>query len=243
MPNPADGFSVDVYNKLPELEDATKKLARVKADFDEFVREASRLLADADFGDGQIGAFLLHRHWKLDAGTMMVERPRILESGKIALVTSAVAATSTRGMGLRPCRWAAPSVEQAVVGLEFSPDPFVIEINEALTKRRGLLKSLAKLVGARNLQGTIGYMVIPRKSLTSQRFPDFVETNQGGLSVVTGERLSAKEKLTSIMTGWPLSTSRRGSVFACCYCSHPGGGTSCRHPKPDPPICKPHGCV
>jgi hypothetical protein len=86
-------------------------------------------------------------------------------------------------------------------------------------------------------------MVVPRKSLTTQPFPDFVETNFDEMSIVTGERLSVEAKRDVIMTGWPLGSMRAGSVFACCFCSHPGGGLGCRHPKPDPPVCRPHGCV
>jgi hypothetical protein len=239
----APEFDVNTYNRLPQLETATAKLQRAQGPFDEFIREASKRVTRSKVTDGQLGAFLLHRHWKLAKGEMMVERPRVLESGKIALVTSSTDGARARRSGVQPSRWAAPSVGRPMVALEFSADPFVIEINQKVVSDPQLLRDLAQIVGAYKLQGTVGFMVIPRKSLRTERYPDFVETNVDGMSIVTGERLSAEAKQDIIMTGWPLASSRRGTVFACCYCSHPGGGQGCRHPKPDPPICRPHGCV
>lgn len=243
MANTALKFSVNAYNQLPQLDEATANLERVRAAFDEFVREASMIVTKSNLGKGQIGAFLLHRHWKVTPGSLMVERPRLLESGKIALVTAPTNEARARLTGVEPSRWAAPSAARPMEPLEFSADAFVIEIGRKIATTRGLIPSLARLVSGYNLQRIIGFMVVPRKGLSTQRYPDFVETNFDNMSIVTGERLSARAKREVITTGWPLASTRMGTVFACCYCSHPGGGTGCRHPKPDPPVCKPHGCV
>lgn len=236
-------FDVKVYNELPQLESATGTLNAAKAAFDVFIREASTLLGSSNVADGQVGAFLLHRHWALKPGTIMVERPRVLESGKVALVTAATDEAKARRTQIQPSRWSAPSRRRPFVPLEFSSDPFVAEVGMRLFGQRALLAALAGVLQKHGLERTIGFMIIPRKSLRTERYPDFVETNRDGMSIVTGEKLSATAKREVIMTGWPLATTRVGSVFACCYCSHPGGGLGCRHPKPDPPVCKPHGCV
>lgn len=238
----ATKFSVTGYNKLPNLDAATTTLTSNKQAFDAFVRDATTALATAELANGQLAALLLHRHWKIGRGRMMVERPRVLQSGKIALITSAEDALSACRSGAMPSRWAAPSEKQPIVPLEFSVDPFVHEIYQVLCANRALLKKLATLLRKYNLHKTIGYMIVPRKSLSTQVYADFVETNADGLSIVTGEYLSRSQKRSSIQTGWPLSRSRRSSVFACCYCSH-GPTPSCRHPLPDPPVCQPHGCV
>ncbi len=68
MPITSRKFSVDAYNQLPQLEEATANLNRIKKTFDEFVRAASRIVTQSNLGDGQIGAFLLHRHCDLALG-------------------------------------------------------------------------------------------------------------------------------------------------------------------------------
>src|SRR5439155_4989322 len=101
-------FSTDIYNELPDLTVTTERLTMLKGPFDRFVLEASAILTRARLGDGELGAFLLHRHWTLGPGQLMVERPRFLESGKPALVTCSVDAAVVRD-GVAPCRWIASS--------------------------------------------------------------------------------------------------------------------------------------
>jgi hypothetical protein len=235
-------FDVAIYNALPKLDAATAALAKLKTQFDKFVKEACGLLADTALKNGELGAFLLHRHWNLQAGRLMVERPRVLQSGRVALVTAATDSPSAIASGVMPSRWAAPDARQAMVPLEFSSDPFVLEVNGVLAKLPRLPTSLVKILHQHKLQNTIGFMVIPRKSLDLRDFEDLVETNDEDISIVVGERLSPLDKLNRIKTGWPLSWTRTGSVWRCCYCSH-GPGHTCKHKLPDPPICRPHGCV
>jgi len=235
-------FDHNVYNALPTLEDANSNLSKRKNSFERFVREASDLLRATSLGNGELGAFLLHRHWTVEKGSMMVERPRVLESGRVALITASVEADSALESGVMPSRWCAPTVNRPVVPLEFSSDPFVLEVCKVLADQQPLLSDLAQMLQKHKLQKAIGYMVIPRQSLSSENFDDFVETNKDRISIVTGERLSPLERVSRIRTGWPLSWSRIGSVWKCCYCSH-GPGHTCKHRLPDPPICQPHGCV
>jgi hypothetical protein len=187
-------FDTATYNRLPRLEVATKKLDGLKPQFDLFVRETSAILGEANLGKGEVGAFLLHRHWNLKPKHLMVERPRVLENGQVALITAAADVASSQRSLLTPSRWAAPSTERPMVALEFSVDPFVSEIVGKLTSNRPLVASLARSIEKHGLQETVGYMVIPRKSIPVDPQTDFVETNAGRISIVTGELLSAEEK-------------------------------------------------
>lgn len=235
--------TTEVYNSLPDLNSATTKFQSKTKDFGSFVASAVQLLKESAFPDGALGAFLLHRHWQLEVGMMMVERPRMLMSGRIGLVTHQQEMAAALASGVSPSRWASDEKGEDLVSLEFSSDPFVGEIAALLCDNRELRKRLVALIHGHGLHTTIGYMAIPRKSIAdAAELIDFVETNEDGISIVRAERLSPIARAKSIMTGWPLSSSRRGSVFACCYCSH-GPLHSCKHPKPDPPICRPHGCV
>ena len=231
-----------VYNQLLDLDKANERLGKFQKEFDAFIGEISRSLAKTVLGTGELGAFLLHRHWKLEANCVMVERPRVLQSGKVALITKSLNVKEARMLKAAPCRWMVSGKGKQPVPLEYSVDPFVQEVHEVLIEAPKILKTISSDIVRHGLQDLIGFMIIPRRSLSFRNTGELVETNRDNISIVTVEHLSPKEKLSSIMTGWPFSSTRNGSVWACCYCSH-GGGHSCRHPKPDPPICRPHGCV
>jgi hypothetical protein len=230
------------YNGLPSLEKANGQLQTIKGRFRVFLRNAISVVENSRLARGQLGAFLLHRHWNLQPGHVMVERPRLLSSGKVAMITAAIDAKRADESKKAPCRWMVSPGARTFMALEESTDPSVIQIAGRLQRDSALMRALCDVVLDHGLQEMIGYMVIPRKSLVSQPVGDYLETNLDGLSIVTREILSSDEKAASIKTGWPLARERTGSVWACCYCSH-GGGHSCTHPMPDPPVCQPHGCV
>jgi hypothetical protein len=234
--------STEKYNSLPDLDTATRNLRSFTKSFDDFVASAVAALRNSGFPNGTLGAFLLHRHWELEPGMMMVERPRVLTSGKVGLITYQQNIREALASGVSPSRWAFDEVTSDFVSLEYSSDPEVRDVAELFRENDGLRANLVLAIQQQRLQSIIGLMVIPRRSLRSHPSNDFVESNDDGISVVRLERLSAADKAKSIITGWTLSKSRRGSVFACCYCSH-GPDHTCKHPKPDPPVCQPHGCV
>ncbi len=229
-----------VYNALPDLDVATSRLGDLDVGFQKFMESASAVVTRAGLGNGELGALLLHRHWLLEQGKLMLERPRVLESGKVALVTASV--DEATALDASPSRWAA-SPGGRLIPLEFSTDPYVRHLNVLLERRPEVIRSLTSLLEENELLSAVGLMVIPRKSFANQRFDEFVEENFDGVSVVTGHMLSPLERGARIKTGWPLPFGRGGTIFKCCYCMH-GGGLSCKHPlPPDPPICRPTGCV
>lgn len=250
-PNPKASqwnFDKACYNALPQLDKANAAFQSRKEHFDEFVKDASHFLSGTLFNDGQIGAFLLHRHWRLPANAIMVERPRVLVNGEKALVTAATASRIALASGVKPGRWAASS-KGAVTALEYSSDPFVTEMHSLLDKNRGVARELSVIVHKHRLELILGYMIIPRMSVEVPPGYDLVETNRDKISIVKPERLTPSESAIAIKTGWALGDSRLGTlgnVWKCCYCIHHPGG-SCKHPLPNPdpppPICKPTGCV
>lgn len=225
-----------VYNQLPMLEDATAEMKHRQKDFNNFIKEGDAILSKFDFANGEIGAFLLHRHWELAGNSIMIERPRVLQSGKVGLVTYAERKSAVLTSGAKPSRWMALS--NSLIGLEYSVDPHVITIANRLSKSKKLIALLTDLLRKHHLENHVGYMVVPRKSLSSQQFRDFVEDNEGNVSVTTGQNLTRARRRKVIRTGW--SFSRRGRKAG--YCVHTPD-YSCKHSPPDPPVCSPHGCV
>ena len=234
-------FDVAVHNQLPTLEQANDRLMKFKERFDTFILKGSQIVADAKIGNGELAAFLLHRHWSLEDGRVMMERPRVLQSGKIALITSSCEESAALAAGAVPSRWTAVTSKEKMQALEFSADPFVREIDTILLGKRKVVDALTELLYEHDLQASIGYMVAVRKSLVSQEFSDLVEENEDRMSIVTGQNLSPLERQSHIRTGWALSWTRTGPVWAT-YCMH-GPMQSCKHKTPDPPVCRPHGCV
>jgi hypothetical protein len=105
-------FTTAAYNVLPALKQATARLQKVSEQVDRFVRDASGLAAKAGLGKGELAAFLLHRHWRIDDKHCMMEHPRVLESGTIGLVTAASDVQARNRAGGVPSRWAAPSEQE-----------------------------------------------------------------------------------------------------------------------------------
>lgn len=251
-----------VYNKLPNLDRANAALDKAGASFGKFARDAIAALRNEKLTRGEIGAFLLHRHWRLKRGWAMVERPRLLTSGKVALITAPEPIGNAQRAGVVPSRWAYFDGARPSVSLEFSGDPHVIEISEIIANNGRIHTMLAELVARHRLQKIIGFMIVPRKVLQPIAGVTFVETNAAGISIVTGERVSRSEKSRFITTGWPLSgalmagtvgrrrrrrgqrsrdTRRNAGRTSITYCSH--NSHSCHHTLPDPPVCRPTGCV
>lgn len=230
------------YNALPLLDDAQAELRRKRTVFKALLADARRVLTALGASDGAgLGVFLLHRHWALRAKEVMLEVEQELDDGSPIWVTAATQIARARGMPAAPSRWAIDTAVGKLVPLELSTDSIVIRSNIAFRQDPRVLDALALLIAKHGLQDTVGLQIIPRKSLIAGAHSDFVETNDGGLSVVKGENLTPQERARCVKVCWSLAIRKAGNMV-CCYCSHyPGGG--CRHPKPDPPVCSPHGCV
>jgi len=235
-------FDGDYYNRLPMLDDATRRLIRVRRDFDRFTRDATALLADTEFCNGEIGALLLHRHWPVRAGQIMVERPTTLKDGTTALRTASMSATRAMKVAATPSRWAAPEPDSWIVPLEFSTDPSVARVNERLSSSQTILQSLGDLLRRYGLEKIVGFMIVPRQTLRQASNCDYVETNEQNVSIITAEHLSASDRQSHVRTGWSLAPKtkvRKGRRRPQGYCIHTPD-YNCHH---TPPVCKPHGCV
>lgn len=236
----------EIYNSLPLLDeaDATTKRTTARQQLTELKRMASELANQAGLSKGELGLYLIHRHWNVPEGQVMVERPRVLSDGSIGLVTAASVVAAEAQQHIAPCRWTIGE-DDSFVPLEFSSDPAVVRVWQEIQCKSDLVSGLCQAVRRVGALGQFGYMINARD--TFARLPasrHLIETSRDGMSVITVHDRGPTPDSNSIVIGWPLRDGQEPN-WECCWCMH--GPTSCRHPLPDPPppppICRPHGCV
>ena len=235
-------FSIENYNSLPTLNEAHAALAARRLAFERFLDSARDIVASYEMGDGRVAAFLLHRHWELQPGALMVEFPATLRSGRKALVTRAVHA-DTSSTSIWPARWSCSRTNPYVNALEFSTDPAVGSVYAEMIGHHDIIREITRLVFENEVEDLFGFAICSRFGLLFSDHQQLVEENFDEMSVVTAQTLTKEERKTVLQTGWPLLN--RSPVAGCkAYCVH-GPEQSCQHHTqiPDPPVCQPSGCA
>jgi hypothetical protein len=229
------------YNSLPGVVEADDAIKLVQRSLDQLVDQGSEACLSTPFTRGQIGAFLLHKHWEVQESECMIERPAP-QRGKPALITSAQRFSSPATFA--PSRFKIDPSRRVLQALEFSSDQFVVEAWRALVAHPTFLESACQLIGDSGLADQVGFAIFDRATVPVAEGEQMVEENWDQKSVLSARVLTDDEQMIVIRTGWPFVSAREADpTAASCigYCMS-AGAPHCRHHASvlmiaPPPVC------
>jgi hypothetical protein len=211
-----DQFDGQMYAQLPSVEQAHRALQQRWARFESFAQDASRALSGSGI-EHDIGVCLLHRHFAIGPGELMVEEFKQVDEGR-ALVTAPQPLPQNQAVA--PSRWAwVASDAPAFVPLEFSSDPAVARICRRLATRPAVLACLGTLLKQHGLDDILGLSVLRRDGLWAGRHQIYVEDTRQDASVVTVRDHREVNDVSLVGTGWMLKAGTTTANVACfIYC-------------------------
>ncbi len=158
------------YNRLPTVEDADREL-KAKQSFNEFLEEARKIVVASGLSE-YIGLRLIHNHFDLSEGEVMVEYFGV-HNGTPSLITSAFNATVAQE------KEAFPSglifTDSKVMVFELSTDPAVKVGFLKMQQNPEFVEQLRRLVENYGLQKLIAIGVIKRDGLLFDAGKRYVE--------------------------------------------------------------------
>lgn len=228
-------FSTDVvnpepnrYNALPDVVDADMVMKPLRRHLENLVEAGSQACGATPFLHGELGAFLLHRHWEVSAGEAMIERHGRHPLGIPALITTAEQFAG--GESMAPSRFQVDPVNKQLLALEFSSDRAVLESWRVLQTQPQLIDRLAWLISDSGLSDRIGLAILARE-VSMHDGEDLIEENWGRQSVVSAQPLPVENDQTAVIpTGWgfvSIPITAAGSCIA--YCMQAGSSAHCVH--------------
>lgn len=236
------------YNTLPGVVEAHEAMQAETGRLGTVLSGGSLACRSTSFRHGEIGAFLLHKHWEVEADDCMIERRGKLPSGKPALTTAA--RKWSAGQRLAPSRLKVDAASKRLVALEFSSDPFVISAWRELSANQGFLDTVCGLIANTGLAEQVGFAIFDRASIKMAEGEQFVEENADNQSILSARCLTRNEEEIVIRTGWAFhSAAADEPTIASCiaYCMSAGSSPHCKHHhlRPmemvaTPPVCLPH---
>jgi hypothetical protein len=202
--------SAGEYNELPGVADADAALRPLEAALGELIRRGSQACLATPFEHGSLGGFLLHKHCELDEGYSMVERCGLDPSGRPALITSP--RPSDELAATAPSRFKVDPERAALVAVEFSSDPLVVETWRCLNARPEVLDRLCEVISASGLADKVGLGILTRR-VPIEEDEVLVEENCDGESLLSARALSAEQEEIVIQTGWAFVASEQSSPY------------------------------
>lgn len=238
------------YNGLPGIMEADDAIKPLRRPLDQLVDHGSEVCSSTPFPFGEVGAFLLHKHWEVQEAECMIERPGRHPSGKPALITSA--RRFPRPYTVAPSRFKVDPQRRELVALEFSSDEFVVQVWRDLLEHPTFLESVCRLIGDSGMSDQVGFGIFARAAVPVVEDEEMVEESWNQRSVLSAQVLDDDEEEVVVPTGWAfVSPSEADRMAARCqgYCMGAGGNPHCRHHAgglPEklmvspPPVCELH---
>ena len=196
--------SAGEYNELPDVVEADAALKPLGAELDELIRRGSLACLATPFEHGSLGGFLLHKYWELDDGYSVVERCGLDHSGRPALITSP--RPSDELAAAAPSRFKVDPERAALVAVEFSSDPLVVETWRCLNAQPDVLDRLCEIICASGLADKVGLGILTRR-VPIDDDEVLVEENRDGECLLSARTVSAEQDEIVIQTGWAFVAS------------------------------------
>jgi hypothetical protein len=184
----------NTYNRLGDVEEADA-VRHAHQDFDDFLKDFARL-AWAHGLMSSVGVVLLHRHFNVCDGQVMLETFEPTETGRPALVSRA---RSHCADGV-PVRWQWTGTR--FFPLEYSTDPGAKRNFRALDEAPRFLPQCAKLLKTYGMDDLLGVALPERDGVKPREGEIYTERNTDVASVVTAEAKDAELEAGAIITTW-----------------------------------------
>jgi hypothetical protein len=240
------------YNGLPGIMEADAAIKNAHEALDKLVDAGSAAVRSSLFAHGEVGAFLLHKHWEVPDGECMVEHPGTHPSGNPALITSAQRFPGSSAIA--PTRFKVDPQSGQLMALEFSSDEFAVAVWRALLDYPDFLEGISRLVGDSGLADQVGIATFARAAVPMVQGEEMVEENWNNQSVLSAQVLVDDEEKVVVPTGWSFVSDKEEDVLAStciAYCMLFAGSHCVHHyNRPDvikeerrissPPVCTLH---
>lgn len=208
------------YNNLQFVESATEKLGSI-SEFKDFLVNSKRIATDFELND-YLGFRLIHRHFHLNPGEVMVElfeRYDDIDS----LVTSAFSASVAMQKEAAPASWIFSGSE--IIPFEFSTDRAVKEGLTRIQENPEVFLQLKDLIIRNNLQELIALSIVKRANLACDVNESRLEKSYGneardmGYSVV---QKTSKADISSLdyVTAWHLNFQNDDTCVPDGHCQN-----------------------
>lgn len=213
------------YNCLPGIIEADDAIKPVWRSLEQLVYHGSEACRSTPFTRGEIGAFLLHKHWEVQNDDCMIEYPAS-PFEMPALITAAQ--RFSKASSVAPSRFKVDLKQRKLIALEFSSDQFVLYAWRALVAHPTFLQSVCHGIGNSGLADQVGFAIFDRAAVPVVEGEKMVEENWDEKSVLSARVLSDEEEMVVIRTGWPFFSTREASS-CIAYCMSAGSSPHCRH--------------
>jgi hypothetical protein len=211
-----------MYNALPAVEDAHQRLKQ-QLSFSRFLSEFAELANEHSLLN-RVGAFLLHRHFELGNGEIMLERFDSSSHGAPAYVSTASHPKAGEAAAV-PSRWYLYESGD-FRALEYSQDPGAAMALEPVGKKE-FLDGYAGLLAKHRIEGTIGLSSTDRALLPWTPGRSYREQSAGNESVVQLVEVPEVESRSDVVqTTWvptPMLACHPQSVCRT-WCLNQGAG-------------------
>ncbi len=191
------------YNSLSAVEVADKEL-NSRSNFQDFLSRAELLVVSHGLED-VIGLRLIHRHFDLDSGRIMVENFGMYKEIP-SLITSAHLLSVAREKGSVPASWMFIG-EQQMMPFEFSTDTATRSGIKRLVSAPSFLTEMRSLLKENHLQDLIAVAIMKKESLVGTDGDFYLEKNfcTPDESVVQLEHGDNSTTENNILTGWTFA--------------------------------------
>lgn len=218
------------YNGLSGIMEADAGIKKDQRALSQLIDAGSEAVQSTLFAHGEIGAFLLHKHWQVEDGEYMVENPGAHPTGVPALITSASQLPTSPSTA--PSRFKIDPRRGQMVALEFSSDQFAVKTWHALREHMDLLESICRLISDSGVADQIGIATFARATVRVEEGEELVEENWDSKSVLSAQVPVEDKDRVLVPTGWAFVSSRDEdltSASCIAYCMLAGGGPHCSH--------------
>lgn len=165
-------YSDKAYNALPDVESAYDELVS-SFDLRVVLAEAAQVFRRHSMGG--LGLFLLHRHFDVARGEIVVEERRKICGGGYELVSKARRVVPDSRVGVAASRWLFCGTSR-LRPIEYSRDDFVRNGNRILAERPRFVDELGEFLHRQGLVGRMGLAVARREGVLLGDGEVFVET-------------------------------------------------------------------
>lgn len=207
-------FHASHYNSLPPIEKADEDI-KSKTFFQAFLNRAGEIIRSHKLED-YVGVRLIHRHFSLNAGQVMVEKFEQIDSVP-SLVTSAEDISLAREKGAVPSGWIFSKSNPVV--FEFSTDLAVKDGLALIQNSLNFLREMREVIEEFKLEELMAVGVLKKQSVVAEGDQIYWERNyyNSNLSIVQlSDPFEPVKTETMFWTAWRFISE--GPITRCVMC-------------------------
>lgn len=205
-----------LYNTLSSVEEANLELLQ-RTSFSDFLKKMEEIVLFHGLED-YVGLRLIHRHFKLIPGQVMLESFEHYEMIP-SLVTSACDITLAQKQKAVPSGWIFSGTEMLPTFFEFSTDEAIKTGVRLLQNSFTFFPEVKATIKAFNFQDLIAVALLRRDNLSAEKNQIYMEKNYHNKEQSVVQLMSEEAISHSIKTAWSFSGARQARCRPESYCA------------------------